>query len=45
MESTIGRKPYERPEAGEMPLEAARFLCVSTGTAPYDDLGEYNWES
>lgn len=34
---------YLRPETECLPMLSERVLCVSAGTEPYDDNGDYNW--
>ncbi|MBR1576153.1 MAG: hypothetical protein IJ654_06875 [Bacteroidales bacterium] len=43
MEHTIETPVYQRPEAECLPLQAASVLCISTGTEPFDDHGNYDW--
>ena len=37
--------PYLKPIAFCLPVSAEQVLCVSTGTEPFEDNGNYYWGS
>ena len=38
-------RSYIRPDALILPVAAEQVLCVSTGTEPFEDNGNYDWGS